>query len=56
MDLSYLFEALVHYRLIRGIVGFCYQDRVPMVSALVCNVFQVVLLDSKLVRGLKQSI
>ena len=38
MDLSYLFEALVHYRLIRGIVGFCYQDRVPMVSALVCMV------------------
>ena len=38
MDLSNLFEALVHYRVIRGIVGFCYQDRVPMVSALMCMV------------------
>ena len=38
MDLSNLFEVLVHYCVIRGIVGFCYQDRVPMVSALLCMV------------------
>ena len=40
---SHNFTKLIHNLLIRG-------------NALVCNVFQVVLLDSKLVRGLKQSI
>ena len=40
---SHNFTKLIHNLLIRG-------------DALVCSVFEVVLLDSKLVRGLKQSI
>ena len=38
MDLGNPFEIVVHYLLIGGMVGLAYQDRVPIVSALVCKV------------------
>ena len=36
MDLGNLFEVIVHYLLIGGMVGLSHRDEVPMVSALAC--------------------
>ena len=38
MDLGNAFEATVHHFLIGRIVGLGYQDRIPMMSAVLCMV------------------
>ena len=38
MDLGNAFEAIVHHFLIRRIIGLYHQDKVLMVSTLVCMV------------------
>ena len=38
MDLGNLFEVIVHYLLIGGMIGLSHRDEVPMVSALACMV------------------
>ena len=38
MGLGNPLEIVVHYLLIKGIVGLGYQDEFPIVSALVCMV------------------
>ena len=38
MGLGNLLEVLVHHLLIGGMIGLSYQDRLPMVTALMCMV------------------